>query len=128
MGLTREQLDEWLEKNCGNGIPHGEATDTESMLHGLAYILRQIEGTDRYMVNIGQTTSARTALRMALDHFATTELARRSSPDREMVDEAADALVKVAAHYEDCDQCCADAVRALTQPATALLAALEAKP
>lgn len=71
---TREELDAWLEANCGNGMPHGEATDTSSMLHGLAYILRQIEGTDRYMVNIGQTTSATSALRLALDRFAVEAL------------------------------------------------------
>lgn len=70
MEPTREQLDEWLRQNCGADIPHGEATDEASMLHGLAYVLRQIEGTSSYKVNIGQTVSARSALRMALDHFA----------------------------------------------------------
>lgn len=47
------------------------------MLHGLAYVLRQIEGTESYRPHIGQTTSARTALRLALDHFATEALNAR---------------------------------------------------
>lgn len=69
--VKREDLDEWLTKNCGNGLPFfGEASSEEQMLHGLAYVLRQIEGTNRYMVHIGQTTAATSSLRMALDHFA----------------------------------------------------------
>lgn len=67
---TREEIDEWLTDNCGKGLPHGEATDEASMLHGLSYVLRQIEGTNSYRPHIGQCTSATTALRMALDHFA----------------------------------------------------------
>lgn len=67
---TRKQIDAWLERNCGTGIPFEEASDTKTMLHGLAYILRQIESTDRYMVSIGQTTPATSSLRMALDNFA----------------------------------------------------------
>jgi hypothetical protein len=77
---TREELDNWLEANCGNGLPYGEATDQASMLHGLAYVLRQIEGTNRYMVNIGQTSSATSAIRMALDRFA-AEAIKSAPPD-----------------------------------------------
>lgn len=70
MEPTRDQLDEWLTANCGKGLPHGEATDEASMLHGLSYVLRQIENTSTYRPHIGQCTSATSALRMALDHFA----------------------------------------------------------
>lgn len=73
---TRDVIDNWLEANCGNGVPFAEATDQKTMLHGLAYILRQIEGTNRYMVNIGQTGPATSALRMALDHFAIAALSQ----------------------------------------------------
>lgn len=72
--VDRQSIDAWLEKNCGVGIPYQNATDTASMLHGLAYVLRQIESTNRYMVNIGQTGPATSALRMALDHFALSAL------------------------------------------------------
>lgn len=71
---TRDELDHWLRENCGTDIPHGEAVDMKSMLHGLAYILRQIEGTSTYRPHIGQVTSATSSLRMALDHFATKAL------------------------------------------------------
>jgi len=71
---AREELSAWLTANCGIGIPYGPATDEASMLHGLAYVLRQIEGTNKYDVRIGQTNSATTALRMALDHFACAAL------------------------------------------------------
>lgn len=79
-GLDREAIDAWLRANCGNGLPYGEAYDQASMLHGLAYVLRQIESTDSYKVNIGQCTSATSALRMALDHFAAAAL-RSIPPD-----------------------------------------------
>lgn len=72
---TREELNEWLTANCGRGLPYAVATDEATMLHGLAYILRQIEGTASYKVHIGQTMEARSALRMALDHFARQALA-----------------------------------------------------
>ena len=71
---TRDQIDAWLEANCGKGIPYGDATDQASMLHGLAYVLRQIESTDSYRPFIGQCNSATSSLRMALDHFAVTAL------------------------------------------------------
>lgn len=77
-GEDEEAVEKWLEENCGRGIPHGEATDTASMLHGLAYILRQIEATDTYRPNIGQTVSATSALRMALRHFARAALGDRT--------------------------------------------------
>lgn len=69
-GVTREDMDAWLQANCGVGIPFREATDESSMMHGLAYILRQIESTRSYSVHIGQCGPATSALRMALDHFA----------------------------------------------------------
>lgn len=77
VNISREQIDEWLEANCGKGIPYGEAQDFSSMLHGLAYTLRQIEGTTSYRPHIGQSISAASALRMALDHFATEALTER---------------------------------------------------
>lgn len=77
---TREQMDEWLAANCGRGLPHGEAKDGVAMLHGLAYLLRQIEGTNSYKVNIGQCVSATSALRMALDHFAKQALCLQPQP------------------------------------------------
>lgn len=73
---SREEIDAWLEANCGKGLPFKEATDQASMLHGLAYVLRQIESTNKYMVNIGQTGPAVSALRMALDHFARAAIAK----------------------------------------------------
>lgn len=73
---TRQQMDEWLAANCGTGLPMGEATDEASMLHGLSYVLRQIEGTDSYRPHIGQVVAARSAIRMALDHFARAALTR----------------------------------------------------
>jgi hypothetical protein len=76
-GFTRERLDEWLRANCGTGLPHGEATTEAQMLHGLAYVLRQIEGTDSYRPHIGQSVSAASALRMALDHFASLALSSK---------------------------------------------------
>ena len=80
-GLTREELDTWLRANCGSDIPFGDATDDKSMLHGLAYVLRQIERTDKYTVNIGQKSSATTALRMALDHFASQAISKAKSDE-----------------------------------------------
>lgn len=77
---TREEIDAWLKANCGVGIPFKDATDNASMLHGLAYILRQIEGTNKYMVNIGQTGPATSALRMALDRFAVAALSAEGQP------------------------------------------------
>lgn len=87
-GMRREQLDAWLAENCGAGLPHGEATDESGMLHALAYILRQIEGTNSYYAHIGQTNSATSGLRMALDHFATEALAarRREASTAELVE------------------------------------------
>jgi hypothetical protein len=67
---SRDAIDAWLSTHCGAGIPFKDARDEASMLHGLAYVLRQIEGTNKYTVNIGQTGPATSALRMALDHFA----------------------------------------------------------
>ncbi len=77
---TREDIDAWLKANCGVGIPFKDATDNASMLHGLAYILRQIEGTNKYTVNIGQTGPATSALRMALDRFAVDALTTEGQP------------------------------------------------
>lgn len=71
---TRAEIDAYLQEACGKGIPYAEATDHASMMHGLAYILRQIEGTSSYKVNIGQTGPATSSLRMALDHFARAAL------------------------------------------------------
>lgn len=74
--VTREQMDAWLEANCGAGLPYAEATDDAGMLHGLAYVLRQIESSSTYRPHIGQCTPATSALRMALDHFARAALTR----------------------------------------------------
>jgi len=75
-GVEQEAIDAWLAQNCGTGLPYGEATDDAGMLHGLAYVLRQIEGTASYKVHIGQCNSATSAIRRALEHFARIELAK----------------------------------------------------
>jgi hypothetical protein len=77
---SREQLDAWLTENCGIGLPHGEAETFEQMLHGLAYVHRQIACSRTYKVHIGQCVSAESALRMALDHFARQALTRVVQP------------------------------------------------
>lgn len=72
----RERIDSWLTEHCGKGTPmFKEATTRDEALHGLAYILRQIEGTNSYRVNIGQTNEARSAIRWMLDHIAKEALA-----------------------------------------------------
>jgi hypothetical protein len=91
---SRDEIDSWLEKHCGKGIPYGEASDDASMLHGLAYVLRRIESTDRYMVNIGQKSSAESALRMALDHFAVAALGDGPASELIAAREANEALMK----------------------------------
>lgn len=73
--FTREQIDSWLTENCGKGLPHGDAHDEKTMLHGLSYVLRQIENEVTYRPRIGQTNSATSSLRMALDKFAIAALA-----------------------------------------------------
>lgn len=92
---TEEQLGDWLVENCGKGIPHGEARDRAGMLHGLAYVLRQIEGTNSYTVHIGQCNSATSAIRMALNHFAREALATVAAANDEGVAEAIEAAAKV---------------------------------
>lgn len=77
---TREEINAWLTANCGTGLPYSSATDQAGMLHGLAYILRQIEGTNNYDVRIGQTNAATSALRLALDHFAIAALTTQGKP------------------------------------------------
>lgn len=67
---SREQLDAWLEANCGRGVPFDKATNLQTALHGLSYILRQIESTNTYRPFIGQCGPATSSLRWALDHFA----------------------------------------------------------
>ena len=75
-GPTRQELDEWLVHNCAAGIPYGDATDMSGALHGLAYVLRQIEGTSSYKVHIGQCNSATSSLRWALDFIARAAIAK----------------------------------------------------
>jgi len=75
---TREEIDAWLASHCGIGLPYKEALDEASMLHGLAYVLRQIGCAPGYKVNIGQIGPALTALQLALDHFAITALRARA--------------------------------------------------
>lgn len=75
--ISRDELDVWLSENCGTGLPHGEAIDERSMLHGLAYVLRQIESTNSYRPHIGQCTAAKSALRLALDHFAASAIRKQ---------------------------------------------------
>lgn len=91
--VTRTEIDAYLEEACGKGIPYVEATDQASMMHGLAYILRQIEGTNSYKVNIGQTGPATSALRMALTRFAEQALTANETTDA-MVDAAQGLMLK----------------------------------
>jgi hypothetical protein len=93
---TLEQVEDWLVANCGKGVPHGVAKDRAGMLHGLAYVLRQIESTNSYKVHIGQCTEATSALRMALEHFARQALT--TPPARSYADGVEDAA-KVADDY-----------------------------
>lgn len=69
-GADRAEIDAWLTENCGKGIPYADAVDLKTALHGLAYILRQVESTNSYKVFIGQCGPAMTALRWTLDHLA----------------------------------------------------------
>lgn len=78
---SRAELDQWLLENCGRGLPYEKATDLHTALHGLAYVLRQIEGTHKYTVNIGQCGPATTALRWALDYIARNELGSTPTKD-----------------------------------------------
>ncbi len=76
---TKEQIHEWLVENCGRGLPYAEASDLPTALHGLSYVLRQIEGTSKYMVNIGQAGPASTSIRWILEHIAKDALIRNAS-------------------------------------------------
>lgn len=101
---TLEQMQDWLVANCGKGLPYGEAKDRAGMLHGLAYVLRQIEGTNSYKVNIGQCNSATSAIRMALEHFAREALT--APPARTYAEgvplEVAEALLPYTSHAIGC--------------------------
>jgi hypothetical protein len=77
--FSRDELNAWLTDNCGRGLPFGEATDLPSALHGLAYVLRQIECSKTYKVNIGQCVSATTAIRWVLDYFAAQALRNKTA-------------------------------------------------
>lgn len=72
--VTRDACLVWLQNNCGAGLPYGEATGLKDALHGTAYVLRQIESSPRYEVNIGQCVSATTSLRWLLEYVARNEL------------------------------------------------------
>jgi len=74
--VEQERIDAWLSANCGTGLPYVEATDDASMLHGLAYVLRQIEGNTSYKVHIGQSGPAASAIRRALEQHARAAIAR----------------------------------------------------
>jgi hypothetical protein len=80
-----EAIDAWLSANCGTGVPYREATNLKTMLHGLAYVLRQIESSKTYKVSIGQVGSVTSALRMALSHFATVALSEKMAPHTNLV-------------------------------------------
>lgn len=92
-GIPSAELDEihvWLTENCGRGLPHGPKTDLAGALHGLSYVLRQIEGTNSYKVHIGQCESAATAIRWTLYHFAAQAIeARRAETQGGSVHESA---------------------------------------
>lgn len=81
MGSEREQIDVWLEQNCGVGLPHEHANDLSTALHGLAYVLRQIESASTYKVFIGQTGPATSSIRWALDYFAAKAIEEQKRPD-----------------------------------------------
>lgn len=72
--VTREACLVWLQNNCGAGLPYNEAESLKDALHGTAYVLRQIESSPRYEVNIGQRISATTSLRWLLEYVARNEL------------------------------------------------------
>lgn len=74
MTPTPEQITDWLTENCGRGLPFDNATDLPTALHGLAYVLRQIEGTNTYRPMIGQTGPARSSIRWILEYVARHEL------------------------------------------------------
>lgn len=80
-----EQMTDWLVENCGRGLPYEKATDLPSALHGLAYVLRQIEGTNSYNVHIGQSGPAASAIRWALYHFAEQALRGQEIKEGERV-------------------------------------------
>lgn len=76
--VTQGDISEWLVTNCGKGLPYREAIDLNSALHGAAYVLRQIEHSPRYEVNIGQHTSAATGIRWLLEYVARNELTTKA--------------------------------------------------
>lgn len=77
---SREEMNAWLTANCGCGLPYEKATDLNSALHGVSYVLRQIESTSKYTVHIGQCGPATTGLRWLLDYVARHELAAPAQP------------------------------------------------
>lgn len=72
----RETIDQWLTANCGKGLPHEDAHDLPTALHGLAYLLRQIESASTYKVFIGQVGPATSSLRWVLDYLAADAIQR----------------------------------------------------
>ncbi len=75
-----DEIHAWLTENCGRGLPYDDATDLPSALHGLSYLLRQIEGTNSYKVHIGQAGPAASAIRWALYHFAQQAIEAETIP------------------------------------------------
>lgn len=73
---TDDEIDNWLVENCGRGIPFENATDEQTMLHGLAYLLRQLSACPGYKPNVGQIGPATTAVNMALRTFARQAITR----------------------------------------------------
>ena len=73
---SRGEVGDWLVANCGRGLPYVDGTDLPTALHGVAYVLRQIEGTASYKVNIGQCGPAASSLRWMLEYVARHEMSR----------------------------------------------------
>lgn len=74
--IGADDVSAWLTENCGRGLPFADATDLPTALHGLAYTLRQIEGTNSYRPHIGQCGPASTSIRWALEYIARAEMNR----------------------------------------------------
>ena len=72
----REQVNAWLTEHCGRGLPYDIAHDLDSALHGAAYTVRQIEGTLKYTVHIGQSGPASSGIRWLMDYVAHNEITK----------------------------------------------------
>lgn len=76
---TQQAIDTWLSEHCGRGLPYENAHNLETALHGAAYTLGQIRGTDKYSVNIGQTGPASSGILWLLEYVARNEIALASA-------------------------------------------------